>query len=154
MELERDLERFIDGLGLKWFKGRELTPYWSRRIGDARNGCPPRELWENIVKTLTVLDALREHLGRPVILTSTYRAPAYNRAVGGERASYHMKFMACDFQVNGVRPAIAHATLKRWRDEKRRFALPGGRGAWTFTGGLGLYDTFVHLDCRPYNANW
>ena len=32
-----DLENYIDGLGLRYFKGRELTPYWSRRCGNTRN---------------------------------------------------------------------------------------------------------------------
>ena len=35
------------------------------------------------------LERLRVKLGRPVVITSSYRSPALNRAVGGSRTSHH-----------------------------------------------------------------
>lgn len=49
-----------------------------------------------------VLDPVREHYGAPVIVTSGYRSPALNRAVGGSATSQHSKGQAADFTVKGV----------------------------------------------------
>ena len=42
--LASELEEYIDGLGLTYFRGREFTPYWSRTCGSGgiRNSAPPR----------------------------------------------------------------------------------------------------------------
>ena len=48
-----------------------------------------------------VLEPVRAHFGRPVILHSGYRSPAVNAAVGGSVASQHVKGEAADFHVNG-----------------------------------------------------
>jgi uncharacterized protein YcbK (DUF882 family) len=154
-----DLEEFIDGLGLRHFRGSELTPYWHRireRNGvDVRNNIPPEALWHNIVPTLIVLDEIREQLGTPVELLSTYRSPAYNKAVGGEPNSFHMRFQAIDFTSEhhgGIR--YIHQLAKSMRG--KLFRLPGNEGNFRYQGGIGLYVTsnFVHIDCRGYEANW
>lgn len=49
-----------------------------------------------------VLDPLRAGLGRPVRVTSGYRAPAVNRAVSGSPTSQHMLGEAADIKVPGV----------------------------------------------------
>ena len=43
-----------------------------------------------------VLDPLREAWGRPLTVSSGYRCPALNRAVGGSATSHHMDGMAAD----------------------------------------------------------
>jgi hypothetical protein len=154
MKQEEKLERFIDSLGLKYFKGREFTPYWSRTRGGVRNSIPPEELWRNIVPGVLVLDELRERLGAPISLLSTYRSQAYNTAVGGERNSFHMRFMAIDFTSGKGTPASWAAMLHKMRG--KRFDLPNGAGEWVFRGGVGVYpgSNFVHVDSRGYDANW
>jgi len=49
-----------------------------------------------------VLDPLRRHLGRPIRVTSGYRAPAVNRAVGGSATSAHVRGEAADIKVEGM----------------------------------------------------
>lgn len=147
-------EQFVDRLGLRHFRGREFTPYWSRTRGGARNTIPPEALWPNIVPTLVVLDEARHRLGAPVHLLSTYRAPAYNAAVGGEPASFHMAFRAIDFACDVGTPATWAALLRAMRGHP--FALPGHAGTFEFRGGIGTYhhSGFVHVDTRGYDANW
>jgi uncharacterized protein YcbK (DUF882 family) len=147
----RELEQFIDRLGLTHFRGREFTPYWSRARRGVRNGVPPEALWTNIIKTLVVLDELRDALDAPITLTSTYRRPAYNAAIGGEPGSYHMVFKAIDFQ-SPVSPAKCAALLRKMRG--RKFSKPGNGGTFTFRGGIGTYPTFTHVDTRGYDATW
>jgi uncharacterized protein YcbK (DUF882 family) len=124
------------------FKADEISWMFSRVNRGARNSEPPRELWPNIVPTLRVLDDLRLCMDKPITLTSTFRNLAYNRSVGSPDGSRHRRFDAIDFKVSGARPAEAFEVLRKWRD------------AGKFTGGLGLYRSFVHIDTRPTNATW
>lgn len=53
-----------------------------------------------IAKALVnLLENIRVHFNAPVTITSGYRTPAHNKAVGGRPLSYHMKGMAADIQV-------------------------------------------------------
>lgn len=144
---------FIDRLGLKHFKGREIAEYSLRWRGDVRNSLPPESLWPNIVPTLIVADSLREIVGVPLTITSAYRSAAYNAAVGGETRSYHMSFMALDLIPGGnVTPAqLATAARKR---RGKTFKIPGSNDSFVWRGGIGKYPSFVHIDCRGYDANW
>ncbi|MHA3770468.1 YcbK family protein [Verrucomicrobiota bacterium sgz303538] len=143
--LEKELETFINDASLRYFKGRELTAYWRRTRGNVRNSVPPRELWPNILPALRVLNEFRRRHGAPVFLTSTYRSDAYNKAIGGERASCHTRFLAIDFTCKKGTPVQWARLLKEIRDTEKRFK-----------GGIGVYPTrnFVHLDTRGYVANW
>ena len=144
MNLAEELEQFIDSNGFKHFRGAELTPYWSRKRNGVSNAVPPLDLWPNILPTLRVLDKLRERLGAPLGLLSTYRSPDYNRAVGGERQSLHMQFKAIDFTCTIGKPDAWAHVLKAMRKEG------------IFRGGIGVYPRsgFVHVDTRGYEANW
>jgi len=48
------------------------------------------------------LQPIRDKLKKPMIITSGYRCPALNRAVGGVTSSQHTKGQAVDFHVNGM----------------------------------------------------
>lgn len=50
----------------------------------------------NLRKTAAMLEHVRELLGVPVTVTSGYRSPRLNRAVGGVTSSDHTKGMAAD----------------------------------------------------------
>lgn len=57
----------------------------------------PENLKNNVARLVdNVLDPLREAWGRPLAVSSGYRCPALNRAVGGAATSHHMKGMAAD----------------------------------------------------------
>ena len=137
-------EAWFEGLGIRHFTAAEFTGYFAAVRDGVCNSPPPRELWEHIVPTLRVVDALREELGKPCRILSSYRSPEYNQAVGGVPLSQHVDFTALDIAFPGVAPEDVHGRLLAWRDEGR------------FTGGLGLYPQagFVHIDTRPHNASW
>lgn len=50
----------------------------------------------------TILDILRHKLGKPVIITSGYRTPEWNKKCNGAKYSYHMRGMAADIRVDGM----------------------------------------------------
>ena len=133
---------FLAGLQLRHFAPSEIISYADRERGGVYNSLPPEDLWSNIVPTLWVLDQLRHYFNEPITLTSIYRSPAYNRAVGGASQSEHMRNAAIDLQVKNVEPKIVFDRLSAMR------------AAGTFAGGLGLYDTFAHVDTRGRNATW
>lgn len=150
----QQLEQFIDRQGLRHFKGKEFTPFWSKSAKGVKNSIPNESLWTNIVPTLIVLDELRERLGTSIRMTSTYRTPAYNHAIGGEPLSMHQEFRAIDFTCSSGTPRDWESTLLSLRGT--RFTLPGNGGQFVFRGGIGRYDTknFVHADTRGKDERW
>ncbi|SPF78741.1 hypothetical protein ALP8811_02672 [Aliiroseovarius pelagivivens] len=141
-------DKFMRSLGLRNFStdeflilgGGHSTPGGACQ---GKNLYPPRNLWTNIAKTAQVIDHLRDRLGKPIAITNAYRGPAYNKCIGGATSSQHMAFRALDFKVSGM-DAPQVATALRWLRDKEGF----------FTGGIGRYNSFTHIDTRGTNATW
>jgi zinc D-Ala-D-Ala carboxypeptidase len=53
---------------------------------------------------LDKLQALRDRLGKPLVLTSAYRSPEHNRRVGGAKASKHVEGIAFDVRMDNHDP--------------------------------------------------
>jgi lysozyme family protein len=143
----RDLGRF----GAWWsetlphivhFGPHELLTKGGAHAKNGLNTDPPEELWGNAVPLVETLEAVRKAFGKRLRLSSVYRSPAYNKAIGGATKSQHMRFTAADFTVEGISPGEVHAAVAGMRD----------RGL--FHGGLGRYKTFTHLDVRGHNVSW
>lgn len=63
------------------------------------NRCP-EEYKENIVALVeNLLDPIREAWGSPIIVSSGYRCPELNKAVGGSKNSQHLYGMAADLDI-------------------------------------------------------
>ena len=60
---------------------------------------PTPEALRALQTTAEMLERIRTTLGRPVIVTSAYRSPEVNRAVGGATSSDHMAGQAADIVV-------------------------------------------------------
>lgn len=59
---------------------------------------PPPEIVENLYYLAAQLEKVRQWLGdAPLIISSGYRCPLLNAAVGGARDSDHLKGLAADF---------------------------------------------------------
>lgn len=143
-----DFETFVAGLNLKNFKPYELLVMGDKHGNPASaafglNGYPPRDLWQQVAPTIRMLDKLRLTLGAPIRTISVYRSPAYNQAIGGATHSQHMKFTAIDFVVQ------SNSSPSDWASTLRQF-----RQAGLFSGGIGTYKTFVHIDSRGTDADW
>lgn len=90
-------------------------------------------------KLVTILQKIRTHFGKAVTITSAYRTPTHNKAVGGTTYSQHLYGMAADIKVSGVSPKKVAEYAEK--------VLPN-------TGGIGIYDTFTHIDVRATKARW
>ena len=58
---------------------------------------PPPEMVAALKRTADLLEEVRALLGKPVLVSSGYRSPSVNRAVGGAANSAHMLGCAADF---------------------------------------------------------
>lgn len=66
---------------------------------------PTAEAKQNLVNLVDkILDPLREAYGKPIIVTSGYRCPKLNKAVGGSISSQHMTGMAVDIRTTSDLP--------------------------------------------------
>ena len=66
----------------------------------------PNQSHINKMKSLCthILQPLRDNLGVPIKVTSGYRSPALNKAIGGSQTSQHSNGEAVDIVVNGMTP--------------------------------------------------
>jgi Peptidase M15 len=128
----RGFRRWLDGAGL-------LTPNFSEAEARCKDGTPvPRHLKKKCRGHAFHLERVRHRLGdRPIPVTSWFRTPAHNVAVGGASRSKHMEAIATDHP-------------KSWVDAR------GGQGrirdvaVASNMGGVGLYPGgAVHMDSRP-----
>ena len=78
----------------------------------------------------TLLEPIRKHYDKPVIIHSGYRCQQLNDKVGGVQQSQHLHFQAADFHVEGV-------PLKQISDWIRQSDLPFGQ--------VILEDRCIHL---------
>ncbi len=63
----------------------------------------PLDSFEINPELLIKLETLRIYIGdKPIIITSGYRSPAYNKRVGGVSRSQHLKGNAADIMVKGM----------------------------------------------------
>ncbi|MDD6895420.1 MAG: D-Ala-D-Ala carboxypeptidase family metallohydrolase [Prevotellaceae bacterium] len=56
------------------------------------------------LKTLSenILEPLRDHVCQPIVISSGYRCPALNNAVGGSKTSQHLTGEACDIHIPSI----------------------------------------------------
>jgi len=67
------------------------------------NNEPSTDHIENLIHLAkTILQPVREHFGKPVMISSGYRSPALCEAIGSSAKSQHAKGEAADFEIDGV----------------------------------------------------
>lgn len=101
--------------------------------------CPCRRCGGRLVYDFDFMEALqavREAMGAPIKINSGHRCYHHNEAVGGAGASQH-QILAADISVYG-------------HDRHRLRAVCEAHG---FTG-IGLGETFLHIDRRAVPAVW
>lgn len=122
----------------------KLTKNFSLEEFSCKDGSvTPPEAVENLTVLAQNLQVLRDHLGKPIHVTSGYRSPAYNKKVGGKPLSQHPKGKAGDIQVEGMTPKQVAAEIEK--------LIAAGKMR---QGGIGIYPTFTHYDIRGTRARW
>lgn len=120
-----------------------LTPHF--RLGEfaMHNGVLPPTASTEALRALCrdVLEPMRAQFGVCVV-TSGYRTVAHNRAVGGAPDSRH---------VYDKRPSEPAVDVRFARGNPEQWAA---MAISMKVGGVGLYDSHVHLDRRRRAARW
>lgn len=89
---------------------------------------------------IDLLEVIRNHYNKPVHINSAYRTVQYNSKLkNASPKSQHIFGNAADIRINGVTPL----QLYTWLNSKYPNSL-----------GLGIYDTFVHVDVREGKSRW
>ena len=75
-----------------------------------------------------VFQPIREHFGVPIYISSGYRSPALNEAIGGSPRSFHSHGMALDLDQDGRNKGVSNADVFYFIKEN----LPFSELIWEF----------------------
>ena len=109
---------------------------WYSRSPDAPSS---HEIDDNLI---LALQSIRDYYKSPVVITSTFRTKQHNQDIGGGKDSMHTKGIAVDFYLQNkdhfddFRDSLR--TFGMWYDNLRDMGIAG----------IGIYNTFVHIDTR------
>lgn len=110
--------------GSKGTRNFKISEFASKDGG----GLPKGGMDSNLI---TKLEQLRYNLGnKAIVVTSGYRTPTHNKAVGGATNSQHLYGKAADIVVRGVSASKVYATADK------------------IFNGVGKYPNFTHVDTR------
>lgn len=85
-------------------------------------------------RSMDMLQALRDRLGKPLIVNSAFRTQTYNAQIGGAANGYHPKAMAFDISMANHDPSEFEAAA----------VAAGFRGVGHYPA-----SNFMHIDTRP-----
>lgn len=113
---------------------------------------PPREIWSNIVPTLSILKALVEDgVINDFEVTSVYRALSLNRCAGGADASRHVFNAALDFRIGPEQPTdLDQFNIQQTKTKLCQFWATKGQA---LNMGLGVYASGqIHIDSQGFRS--
>jgi len=98
---------------------------------------------QDIIKPelVSVLEAIRNIAGLPIIIHCWNRCPAHNERVGGVLDSQHVFGNAADFHIKNMLIKDTHKFISNLYDDK---IIPH----------VGYYDWGCHVDIRDGQGNW
>lgn len=100
----------------------------------------PADLVKVDERLIALLENIRNHTGKPVIINSGYRSAAYNATIKNAVSnSQHVQGKAADIRIVGVSPAKVAEIAECYLGS---------------SGGIGIYSTFTHVDVRKSCARW
>lgn len=141
-DVKTALQMMLDAKGVNFFTAAELLTLGAAHTRTGKNTLPPFHVLGNIIRTAQLADAIREEIGRPIVVLSGYRSPAHNRAIGGADASRHMWFQALDLTCRNVPPA----ELFRAAEKRAKWAR--------LQCGIGRYEWGIHIDTGWHDRRW
>lgn len=102
------------------------------------------EAISNIMVLAEQLEVIRSEAGdRSIKINSGYRSPKHNAKIGGAKNSQHLRGMAADIVISGMKPSETADLIERLIEEGK-----------ILEGGVGRYARFTHYDIRGKKARW
>ena len=115
---------------------RLLSPHFRVREFACRDGSDLVKIDTDLVE---LLERIRAAAGGAVTISSGYRTASHNQKVGGARYSQHLLGTAADIVVSGAGPLLVGQMAEYYLGSR---------------GGIGVYQTFTHVDTRSGKARW
>ncbi len=113
---------------------------WAEATRGGSRMPPNQSTLNSMIRIADLAQQARNRVARPFVITSWYRDPVVNAAVGGVSDSRHINGDAIDFYCDGLTGDEIYWMLDPW-----------------WPGGLGRYVSFpylCHIDARGYRARW
>jgi len=120
LKSKEEIRRFTEEREIRYFKAEEF----------ACRHCEKVKIESRLIE---LLDALREHMGKPIVITSAYRCHVHNRRIGGVPNSAHVRGYAVDVKC----------TNSLDRQKMLEFLLSRG------VERIGIHPAFIHFDLDP-----
>lgn len=115
-----------------------LSEFTTSQTAERRgiDNSPPPDVLEALKHTAQMMELVRSTLGKPILVSSGYRSPELNRAVGGSATSQHTKGQAVDFTSPGF------GTPREIVEAIRKTSIPYDQLILEF-------DRWVHISFAP-----
>jgi len=121
-----------------------LTKNFNLSEFDCKDGSEmPSELLANVLELAENLQVLRDFVGVPIKINSSYRSLSHNANIGGSKSSQHLFAKAADIVIESKSPEQVANIIKVLISEGKMKQ-----------GGIGVYNTFTHYDIRGHKARW
>ena len=115
-----------------YFTIKEMTKSQTAKLYNINN-TPTEEVIKNLKKVMYILDIVRTHIGKPILVNSGYRCKRLNEMVGGVQESMHTKGLAADFRT-GKKEDI-NIMFEFLKENQKKFKIKE----------LINYKTFIHM---------
>lgn len=104
------------------------------------------------LKHAEILEEFRTWLGKPMKVNAWYRTPVYNKKIGGNSNSSHLRGVATDISMVGLNKSDFIKYAKKWKSLCAKHGVVGEAGLYTWGIHLGSHitysKTFYHWDSR------
>ena len=122
-----------------------MTQNFKKHEFNCNCGCEmPMTVELNVQRLAEELQYIRDFIQRPITINSGYRCESYNSTIPGSSSrSQHVLGKAADIVVSGMSSTEVFEELDELQHKGK-----------IHTGGMGLYDNFVHYDIRGYRKRW
>ena len=122
-----------------------INEYQVNQTGDC-------QITREAIEHADILEEFRQWLDKPMKVNAWYRTPAYNKKVGGNANSSHLRGVATDWGIAGVSQANFIKYAKKWKSLCAKHGVVGEAGLYTWGIHLGSHvtysKTFYHWDSR------
>ena len=98
---------------------------------------PNQQVLSNLKRLCAILEQIRKLVGAPIQISSGYRSPALNRAIGGSVNSAHCSGLAADISVPSMTPLALAKLIQKSEIQFDQLIYEG---------------TWVHVGLREGNA--
>ena len=122
---------------MKYFSiGEMIRSDTAKRLGI--DNTPSDKIKNNLTLFInTILDPIREDWGSPIIVSSGYRCPELNKAVGGVKTSGHLYGFCADLQVKGDLRKFSNFVIEWMKEHQMKW----DQIIWEKSGGV----TWLHF---------